>query len=133
MTFQTRYPASTGGPRTYTPTVTAETGLFNGTATATATGEYNEINGYVFYAVTITISAGTLGTAANGLRFSTPTGLDINSGTTNMGSARESQSTGSAGTVSRSSSTTGQIYRYDNASLIAVSRTVNVSGFYKKA
>lgn len=115
-------PATIG---TWSPTITAETGTLT---TTSAAGRYLALGDLVIYTVSITIT--TVGTGANGLRFSIP--LNIHSDWVNLGSARESAVTGFMCTVARVSANLAQIYKYDNTTIIGAGRTVRVSGQFEK-
>jgi hypothetical protein len=118
-----------GTSRTWTPTVTAETGTF--TTVSTSGCRWTEVEGVIHWSVAIVMT--TTGTATNGLRITLPPEAPIHNDWTNLGSARESQSTGWMCHVTKIGSTALQINKWDNTTIIGSSRTINASGSYLKA
>jgi hypothetical protein len=107
----------------WTPTVTAETGTFT---SASASGQYISAGKLVIWRCVVTVT--TVGTAANGLRFTLPVTC-ISSGTY-IGNGRASG--GTQAQVTANTGTTAQAVRYDNASIIATG-THAFSGTYEAA
>lgn len=107
----------------YTPTVSAETGTFT---SASAALQYVSAGKLVIWRCVVTVT--TVGTAANGLRFTLP--VNCASSGTYIGNGRSSG--GSQAQVIANTGTTAQAVRYDNASIIATG-THAFSGHYEAA
>lgn len=108
----------------WTPTVTAETGTFT---TVAGSGRYTQVGKKVDWSVTITIT--TVGTAANGIRFTLPvtaqaTGAYVGNG--------RNTATGAQVQIFLFSTSVANVVRYDNASAIGVG-TIVLSGTYEAA
>ena len=111
---------------TWTPTITAETGTF--TTTSSSNARYFQAGKLVVGQVTITIT--TVGTGANGVRFTLPVTA---AGTAiHLGDGRE-QTTGPSLNITSVGGTVGQVYKYDGTSIIAAGRILNLQFQYEAA
>lgn len=111
----------------WTPTITAETGTF--TSVSTITARYQRFGKTCVWTANFQIT--TVGTAANGFRFTLP--VTPHAGSTYVGAGRESASTGVALHAIHLGAGVAQVNRYDNASVIAAGRTLNLGGTFEIA
>lgn len=111
----------------WTPTVTAGSGSFT---TATGAGRYIQIGKSVFFQVSLTVTTVGSGTGAV---FTLPVTAQSSSALT--GTAREDVTSGNAGVVKLTSSTTGSVLRYDNGNITSggSGSIVRAYGIYEAA
>lgn len=116
-----------GAWNTYTPTLTTTGGALDGTTTAT--GRYARLGKTVFLQQVITIPSSGAGTATGNINATLP----INTAQKVIIAGKETQGTGVSlrGEITAASPTIVAIGRYDNASVIANSRTIVMTGFYE--
>lgn len=110
------------GWTTYSPTLTAASGTYT---TATATGKYRDIGGVVFVDITVTIT--TVGTGTYPI-VSMPS--TILSGGSPALVGRETGSTGKAVVGTAVTTSTIQLFFYDNSVPAANGYVIHVTGFY---
>jgi len=110
----------------WTPTVTAETGTFT---TVAGAGRYMAAGKLITFSVTITIT--TVGTAANGVRFTLP--VNARASGVYLGSGRETASTGMHLQCYANAVSTGQVNKYDGLTPIGAGYTLSLSGAYEAA
>jgi hypothetical protein len=111
------------GYASWTPSVSADTGSFT---TVSASGLWLRSDARIDWHATITIT--TAGTATGSVRITlpcTPAG-----GFVHIGTGRESAATGAALVVINSGGGVASILTYNNASVIANGRTLQVAGSY---
>lgn len=111
----------------WSPTITAETGTF--TTVSSSNCHYQRIGKTVLWVANITIT--TAGTASGQLRFTVPVSPLSSHGY--LGSGREISATGTMLQVFYLSPTVAGVTAYNNTTIIANSRTVNLSGSYEAA
>jgi hypothetical protein len=80
---------------------------------------------------TLNVSITAVGTGSGALRFTLP--VNAHADSTNMGSGRESASTGAMVQVTRTSANQCQVIKYDNTDVVFAGRNFNLSGFYQAA
>jgi hypothetical protein len=112
----------TAGWTTYSPTLTAAAGTYT---SATATGKYRDIGGVVFVDITVTIT--TVGTGTYPI-VSMPS--TILSGGSPTLAGRETGSTGKAVLGTAITTTTIELFFYDNSVPAANGYVIHVTGFY---
>ena len=111
---------------TWIPTITAETGTF--TTVSSANARYLQAGKLIIGAVQFTIT--TVGTAANGFRFTVP--VTPFAGSSFMGSGRDSTS-GAMLHITYIGGGVAQVNKYDNTSTIAAGHTLNLAFQYEAA
>lgn len=119
-------PIGSGSWTAWTPTVTSEGGTF---ASVSGAGRYTQVGKSVFWNADLTIT--TVGTATGGVRFTLPVTARASLGS--LGSGRDDAVSGKIQSVTFLSTTVAKVYDYNNASPIAASAVLKLSGVYEAA
>lgn len=112
---------------TYTPTVTASSGTF--TTLTINSARWARIQKLIW--LTLDLSVTAIGTAANELRFTVPTGLTAISAQRTMGYWREVAVSGETGVVQGFSTTNFEMRRYDNGAYLTNGDRYYITIFYE--